>query len=135
MARNCIGISKLGTPCKGQAVANTTPATCRFHSPAAADRNMQREISSRGGQARALLYKLPSIEPLADELGVAQLDFETVGGVKTLLGQVLRKLTQLPFDRGISIAIQQVAGMQRGYIVEGDIVERLAAVEARIRDK
>ena len=129
----CTVAKKNGQRCRGQAKGGTP--FCRFHSPDVADRALQREISHRGGLAKAQLYKIPSVDALVSDALVQGLDLESASGVKALLAAVLRKLTELPLDSRVATCIQQVAAAQKGYIAEADYETRFAELEARMKDK
>jgi hypothetical protein len=97
-------------------------------------RAASREAAKRGGQARTRQLARPSADPLSP-LEVADLDLETVAGLKTYVARALLKLATLPFDVRVANSIAQLANVQRSALEASDLERRLANLEAQIGGK
>jgi hypothetical protein len=105
---------------------------CRWHSKSPADKAKRREMGSRGGKKKPA--PLPTISPLVETKGVAELNLETAEGLRTFLAHALHALGRLAFDTRTANAIGQLVTAQRTVVVAGDFEERLIALEA-VRDQ
>ncbi len=92
------------------------------------------EAARRGGKARSRQLERPSADPLSP-LEVADLDLETVAGLKTYLARALLKLAGLPFDVRVANSIAQLATAQRNALEASDLERRLASLETQIGGK
>jgi hypothetical protein len=116
-----------GQPCRAYAQPGKT--VCLWHDPSDDARAKHREQCRKGGQTKAY-GALTVVEPLANDPAVAELDLQTVEGLRGLLAVTLRALTTLPFDTRIAMNIGQISTAQRTVIVESDLERRLAELEA-----
>jgi hypothetical protein len=87
--------------------------------------------SRRGGEARTTQLAGSSADPLTP-LEVADLDLETVAGLKTYLARALLKLGQMPFDVRVANSIGQLVQTQRGLLEASDLEGRVATLEAKL---
>jgi hypothetical protein len=122
----CTATTKAGAPCRAQAL----PASdrCLLHSEDPAIQADRQEAQRRGGLARARQLTLPS----ADPLDVADLDLESIHGLRTYLARAMVRLAELPFDVKVANAIGQVVQVQRVLIEATELEGRVADLEAKV---
>ena len=73
----------------------------------------------------------PTADPL-DPLEVADLNLESIEGLRTYLGRALTKLAGLPFDVKTANAMGQLITAQRGILETTDLERRVADLESQL---
>lgn len=122
----CSKPKKDGTPCKANVLAGSD--TCRWHSDDPAQRQRHLDESRKGGLSKAY-GAIPSVAPLADRPGVADMNLETAEGLRGFLGATLQRLARLPFDSRVANSISSLATAQRALIEASDFERRLSDLE------
>src|SRR5687767_10512426 len=125
----CDGTTKAGGLCR--ALALKGQARCGRHTTDPTTQAAVREAARKGGRVRAGQMNRPTADPLSP-LEVADLNLETVAGLKTYLARALRKLAELPFDVRVANSIAQLVNSQRGALEASDLEERIARLETQL---
>ena len=125
----CAATTKAGDPCRAQAL----PASdrCTLHSEDPEIQTQRLEAARRGGLERTKQLSRPSADPLPP-LDVADLNLETIEGLRAYVARVLYKLAELPFDVRVANSIGQVINVQRSILETSDLEGRVANLESRI---
>lgn len=122
----CAAQTLSGEPCQANPI--TGRSYCRWHSPDQRDRDRDRDESRGGGLTKAY-GALACVPPLIHDPVVADLDLNTVDGLRTLVAQTLGAVAQLPVDIRSAIVIGQLAGTQRTLIAMSEFEQRRDSLE------